>query len=115
MAPSQLDRLKAPAGLDIGAVSPEEIAVSILAEIIHVRRSRKTEPTETHSFVPFSTIAAPAESSAESKDPVCGMTVRVASARHRSDWAGRSVYFCCTRCKETFEADPMRYASALGG
>ena len=115
VAPSQLDRLKAPAGLDIGAVSPEEIAVSILAEIIHVRHSRKTEPAEAPAFVPMAAFGAPAAASAEAKDPVCGMTVRVATARHRSDWAGRSVYFCCARCKDSFEADPMRYASALGG
>jgi YHS domain-containing protein len=49
----------------------------------------------------------------EAKDPVCGMTVEVATARHRSDWAGRSVYFCCLRCKETFDRDPTRYAAAL--
>jgi xanthine dehydrogenase accessory factor len=115
VAPSQLDRLKAPAGLDIGAVSPEEIAVSILAEIIHVRHSGKTEPVETPAFVPMTAFGAAAEASAEAKDPVCGMTVRVATARHRSDWAGRSVYFCCARCRELFDADPARYASALGG
>jgi len=103
---ADLDRLKAPAGLDIGAVTPEEIAVSILAEIIHVRHSRKPEPVEA---------AIAAAVAVESKDPICGMTVEIATARHRSDWAGRSVYFCCLRCKETFDADPSRYASALAG
>lgn len=100
-----LDRFKAPAGLDIGAVTPEEIAVSILAEIIHARHSRKTEPMETTGLEP--------PTLAEAKDPVCGMTVEVATARHQSDWAGRSVYFCGARCKETFERDPTRYAAAL--
>lgn len=102
-----LDRLKAPAGIDIGAVTPEEIAVSILAEVIHSQRSRKTESVEKAGFLPL--VAA------EGKDPICGMTVKVATARHASEWAGRPVYFCCARCKETFDADPGRYAAAPAG
>jgi xanthine dehydrogenase accessory factor len=101
----RLTRLKAPAGLDIGAVTPEEIAVSILAEIIHVRRSGKTDHVESGGVEPPATV--------EAKDPICGMTVEVAAARHQSDWAGRSVYFCCLRCKDLFDADPERYAAAL--
>jgi xanthine dehydrogenase accessory factor len=38
IAPARLDRLKAPAGLDLGAITPDEIAISILAEIIAERR-----------------------------------------------------------------------------
>ena len=102
-----LDRLKAPAGLDIGAVTPEEIAVSILAEIIHARHSRKTDHVESTGFEPPAGV--------EAKDPICDMTVEIATARHQSDWAGRSVYFCCLRCKDAFDADPQKYAGALAG
>lgn len=43
---ARLDRLKAPAGLDLGAIAPEEIALSILAEIVARRRAAlKTEQT----------------------------------------------------------------------
>lgn len=95
----RLGRLKAPAGLDIGAVAPEEIAVSILAEIVQVSRSQKAE------WKPEEAAAAHAT------DPVCGMAVEVASAKYRSEASGRPVYFCCARCKQLFDQDPARYAA----
>ena len=41
VAPERLARLKAPAGLDLGAITPDEIALSILAEIVAVRRGKE--------------------------------------------------------------------------
>jgi xanthine dehydrogenase accessory factor len=43
-APEKFERVHAPVGLDIGALSPEEIAVSIVAELIAVRRNAKSLP-----------------------------------------------------------------------
>ena len=85
----RLGRLKAPAGIDIGATEPAEIAVSILAEIIQHRRSGKPEPATADSM--------------EATDPICGMVVDVASARYRSHVGDRTVYFCCSACRETFD------------
>src|SRR5271167_2286373 len=45
------------------------------------------------------------------RDPVCGMTVDPAAARHRSEHAGHTYYFCSTRCRERFADDPARYLS----
>lgn len=47
---------------------------------------------------------------AKAVDPVCGMSVNVASAKHKTHHGGRDVYFCSARCKEKYEADPETYA-----
>ena len=43
------------------------------------------------------------------KDPVCGMTVNPATAKHHWEHQGETFYFCAQRCKEKFSAEPMRY------
>ncbi len=39
-------------------------------------------------------------------DPVCGMTVKLATTKHSADHAGQTFYFCCARCREKFVGDP---------
>jgi xanthine dehydrogenase accessory factor len=95
VAADRLGRLKAPAGLDLGAVTPVEIAVSILAEIVQHHRGDKTGESD-----PATETATPTEGI----DPICGMSVEIATARYQSDVAGHITYFCCVHCKETFDS-----------
>src|SRR6516162_8798524 len=46
---------------------------------------------------------------AEVRDPVCGMPVDPAKARHRAEHAGHGYVFCSARCREKFMAEPARY------
>lgn len=98
-----LDAIHNPAGLNIGASTPEEIALSILAEIVEQRRAAAAGEE-----------AKPAEPEATAIDPICGMTVVIAGARHVAEHAGRNWYFCCGGCRERFLADPERYISQEG-
>jgi xanthine dehydrogenase accessory factor len=85
-----LGRVDTPAGLDIGARSPAEIALSILASIIEVRRRTST--------VPRSWAAAPPTAT----DPICGMSVVVGPDALSAEHAGETHYFCGEGCKEAF-------------
>lgn len=110
MTEQQTARLRAPVGLDIGAVTPAEIAASILAELVQVRHS--TQQSAIAQTVPQEEQAQNAQSAQDSRtalDPVCGMMVEIATARHHSVLDGQDFYFCCPACKRLFERNPQEY------
>jgi xanthine dehydrogenase accessory factor len=100
MPEDALARIKSPAGLDIGAQGAEEIALSIVAEIIRDFRAGKVKKPDT----------APAPAPETATDPVCQMTVVIADARYTAEHEGRRYYFCCQHCQHVFEKEPRRYA-----
>ena len=95
----QLALIDVPAGLDIGAQSPAEVALSILATIVGVRRGKAAVGTSEVAAAPR------AESSPLAIDPVCGMTVAAVASTPSLEWNGETVYFCCERCAATFAAE----------
>jgi xanthine dehydrogenase accessory factor len=106
MTEERIARLRAPAGLDLGAAEPAEIALSIMAEIVQIRRRGEHEaakPVET-----VTTIEAPAVAI----DPVCGMEVEIATARFTFEYDERRYYFCCAGCRRSFEKEPEKYLAA---
>ena len=46
------------------------------------------------------------------RDPVCGMAVDPSTAKHESEHAGKTYYFCSAGCKAKFEANPEKYLAA---
>jgi xanthine dehydrogenase accessory factor len=91
----RLAALKRPKGLPGLAVVPEEIAFSVMAELLETRRQRVGLLGE---------LTAPER--AEAIDPICGMTVDIATARYTSERDGQIYYFCGAGCKAAFDVRP---------
>lgn len=87
VAAEALARLETPAGIDIGARTPPEVALTILARIVEVRRRDDV----------------PRKASATGVDPVCGMTVTVGADTPCLEHDGGTVYFCSGGCRRQFE------------
>ena len=97
--PQRVDAVVSPAGIEIGAVTPEEIALSVLAGVVRARRGGSV----------VDVAAAETVSAGRATDPVCGMSVDIATAEFRSEYQGTPYYFCCAGCQHRFEMGPERY------
>jgi xanthine dehydrogenase accessory factor len=89
VADELLDALETPAGLDIGARTPAEVALSIVARIVGLRR---TGPEPEQADAPVTAV-----------DPICGMTVVVGADTPSVEHNGGTVYFCSAGCRQAFE------------
>ena len=103
-------RVRTPAGLDIGARTAREIALSVIAEILSVRPRAAPSPQRPASAGNRAgdAVARPGEAA----DPVCGMAVAVTDSTPSLQHGDRTWYFCGTGCQRAFADDPARYAGA---
>jgi xanthine dehydrogenase accessory factor len=133
LSQDQLDRVRVPAGLDLGRTTHREIAVAILAELVQLRAAGEipggTAGAGTSSAGAANTdapntgaisaggaqagqgqrAAAPPAAPAEATDPVCGMTVAADDSSYPLQHDGVTYYFCRVGCRRAFEADPAAY------
>lgn len=113
-----LSKIKFPAGIDIGAETPEEIAISIVSEIIAIAKKRKPsipkiaidtvlmEKREEQMIRTYTSRAI-------TIDPVCGMYVDPASAQYKVEVNGYIIPFCSRQCLEKFKADEHLYIANI--
>ncbi len=98
-----LEQIDVPAGIDIGARTPAEIALSILATIVAVRRGERAAVSDD------ARLPAPPNPSSSppplAVDPICGMTVAALASTPSVEYDGETVYFCCEGCAAKFQAE----------
>jgi xanthine dehydrogenase accessory factor len=109
----QLNAINAPAGFDINAKTPEEVAISILAEIIKEFRTKEV-PADSFDKPKTEEAEPPKDFSFDSRpdsiiNPVCGLPISKTMSKYVYEADGHLFYFCCDGCKNKFEADPQKY------
>jgi xanthine dehydrogenase accessory factor len=90
-------RVHTPAGIDIGSRSPEEVALSVLAEVVSVRPRAQRRPPPATDPAPDAPVAT---------DPVCGMTLAAVDGSRHLDRGGARYWFCGPGCEDAFRANP---------
>ena len=105
LSEQQLRRLVYPAGLDMGHVSDEEIALSILAQILMQRQERASAALAREDDRPI-------EKPTEAVDPICDMVVAITPTALRAEYEGTTYYFCGEGCRRRFLKDPAAALAA---
>jgi xanthine dehydrogenase accessory factor len=120
LAEERIAALRAPAGLDLGAETAEEVALSILGELVQVRRGRAAfvaapGPATIAGRDPAAGVSdepGPIVDDIVLVDPVCGMTVDRKDARHLAEYGGVVYAFCQMVCRTRFIHDPASFVAA---
>jgi xanthine dehydrogenase accessory factor len=120
----RINVMRAPAGPDIGAVTPNEIALAAIAGLVAIRRGRtgtfgaragagsgavRPARSDSSPHVPSGLASRDAQAVTGYVNPVCGAVVDPARALSSLTMEGQTHYFCCQGCRTEFERDPQKY------
>ena len=124
---SRIARLQAPAGPDAGAKTPAEIALTAMTGVLaalrgkalHVAAAPSARPAApiagrtriAQATVPVSALRTGAARPRVFINPVCGIAVSIDAPKHIESFEGEAYYFCCDGCRDTFRANPAKYAA----
>ncbi|GAA4022479.1 XdhC family protein [Actimicrobium antarcticum] len=99
---ARIAALHAPAGPDIHAHTPVEIALAAIAAVVTLRRAGA--PVSAFDVQPLPALPANLYI-----NPVCGKVIDQATAKHVIELGGMTHYFCCDGCKVKFDLAPDKY------
>jgi xanthine dehydrogenase accessory factor len=103
-----IESIHSPAGININAKRPKEVAISILAEMIQVQNN--LHPT---GFTQFTSTNSEQPKAKFYINPVCGIPVDINNPKHVVEYNNEKVYFCCDECKVQFDAEPEKYMKSI--